>query len=36
MKKYLTRPKGPSFGANVLAGPASPPKTLTWTRERKE
>lgn len=35
-KNVKTKPKGPSLGANVLAGPASPPKTLTWTIERKE
>jgi len=30
IKKFIiTRPNGPSLGASVLAGPASPPKTLT-------
>ena len=28
---YFTRPKGPNFGANVAAGPGSPPKTLILT-----
>lgn len=29
------RPRGPSLGARVAAGPGSPPNTLMWTRIRE-
>lgn len=31
LERGSTRPRGPNLGANVLAGPGSPPKTLTLT-----
>ena len=31
----FTRPKGPSLGARVAAGPGSPPKTLMLTELMK-
>lgn len=30
-KSYCTKPRGPSLGARVAAGPGSPPKTLMLT-----